>query len=61
MKQQNFYPKQVLRALAGKYVQLVDEAQQHALKFFVRHSRQQGIAVGVIQASGLLADGGVHR
>lgn len=55
MKKQNFYPKQVLRALVGKEVQTLDEAQQHALKFFVRRSRQYGIPVAAIQASDLRA------
>lgn len=42
MKMQNFYPKQVLRAMAGKDAQTLSEAQQHALKFFMRRSRQSG-------------------
>lgn len=51
MKKQNFYPKQVLRAMAGKDVQTLDAAQRHALQFFMRRSRRYGIAVAAIQAS----------
>lgn len=59
MKKQNFYPKQVLRALAGKDAQTLSDAQQHALKFFMRRSREYGIPVAAIQAcsqSGLRAE-----
>lgn len=56
MKKRNFYPKQVLRGLAGKDVQALDEAQQHALKFFMLRSRKYGIPVSTIQSSSLRAD-----
>lgn len=55
MKKQNFYPKQVLRSIAGKNTQTLSEAQQHALKFFMRRSRQLGVPVAAIQTSDLLA------
>lgn len=51
MKKQNFYPKQVLRAMAGKDVQTLDAAQRHALQFFMRRSRQYGIPVAAIQTT----------
>ncbi len=51
MKKQNFYPQQVLRAMAGKDVQTLDAAQRHALQFFMRRSRQYGIPVAAIQTT----------
>jgi len=53
MKKQNFYPTQVLRALAGKDVQALDDAQQHALNFFMRRSRKYGIPLAAIQTSSI--------
>lgn len=50
MKKQGFYPKQVLRALAGRDVHSLDETERHVLSFFIRRSRKYEISISTMQA-----------
>jgi len=48
MKVQNFYPKQVMRKLAGRCLDTLDPGEKAALSFFVRKGRKFGMAIDVI-------------
>jgi hypothetical protein len=51
MKKRNFYPRQVLQALAKKDLQSLNEGELHALRFFMLRSRKYNIPISLIQSS----------
>jgi hypothetical protein len=48
MKTRNYYPKQVMRRLAGRSVDTLDAGEVAALVFFMRKGRKYNMAVGTI-------------
>lgn len=48
MKNRNFYPRQVLRALEGKTIQELDSGRLHALHYFMRKSRKMNQTIAVL-------------
>lgn len=57
MKKQRFYPKQVMRKLAGRSVESLDSGEKAALSFFVRKSRKFDMAIGVLDNSTATVEG----
>jgi hypothetical protein len=53
IQKRKFYPRQVLQALARKSLESLNEAELHALKFFILRSRKYNIPISLIQSSSI--------
>lgn len=48
MKNQKFYPKQVMKRLKGRSVGSLDSGERSALSFFLRNNRKLGMSISTI-------------
>jgi hypothetical protein len=58
IQKRKFYPRQVLQALARKSLETMNEAELHALRFFMLRSRKYNIPVSLIQGSNIRIESG---
>ena len=53
IQKRKFYPRQVLQVLARKSLETLNEAELHALRFFMLRSCKYNIPISLLQSSNI--------